>query len=305
MEKTQRASVNSKGLRHPQAPLLRLGARVAAVRSLGGGTSPQDGKSSPSDGASAPRSDVATTAAGGVREVQVGPLPIWRQAPPQLGVEHRKEGKKGHEVEDPTSSLRVTGALGVAFYQLSMPEESRAVLCGSDKDSHHKDSNGTLEYGELRLALKQVALGLVSPQPLSQPPSAAPGRDGGAAAASRPYVVSGACALGKSCAPTAPAARVVSQSSPQLLALDGVPTGSVDQCVQGIRRRRGVRLAEARPAEERWEKTRKAERHLNLIPPPTTLGLRSAYLKTFQSELNISQVSSAQVLAHLFPSACS
>ena len=95
MEKTQRASVNSKGLRHPQAPLLRLGARVAAVRSLGGGTSPQDGKSSPSDGASAPRSDVATTAAGGVREVLVGPLFIWRQAPPQLGVELRKEGPRG------------------------------------------------------------------------------------------------------------------------------------------------------------------------------------------------------------------
>ena len=95
MEKTQRASVNSKGLKHPQAPLLRLGARVAAVRSLGGGTSPQDGKSSPSDGASAPRSDVATTAAGGVREVLVGPLFIWRQAPPQLGVELRKEGPRG------------------------------------------------------------------------------------------------------------------------------------------------------------------------------------------------------------------
>ena len=293
MEKTQRASVSSKGIRHPQAPLLRLGARVAAVRALvGGGTaSPQDGESSPSGGTSAPRSDVATAA--GVREVQVGPLPIWRQVPPQLGVEHRKEGEEGHEVKDPAAGLRVTGALGVAFYQLSMPKEG--AFCGFDKRSHHKDSNGTLEYGELRLALKQVAPGLASPQPHSLPPSPAPHRP-----------VSGACVLSKSCAHTTPAAaRVVSKGSPQLLALDGVPTGSVDQCVQSIRRRRGVRLAEARPAEERWEKARKAERNRDLVQPPATLGLLSAELKTSQAELKISQIGSAQAHTHTLPSPCS
>ena len=226
--------------------------------------------------------------------MQVGPLPIWRQVPPQLGVvEHRKEGEEGREVEDPAAGLGVTGALGVAFYQLSIPKES--ACCGFDKDSHHKHSNGTLEYGELRLALKQAAPGLASPQSLSLPASPAPYRP-----------VSGACVLSKSCAHTTPAAaRVVSKSSPQLLALDGVPTGSVDQCVQSIRRRRGVRLAEARPAEERWEKARKAERNRDLVPPPATLGLLSAELKNSQAEPKISQIGSAQARTHPPPSPCS
>ena len=215
---------------------------------------------------------VATAAA--VREMQVGP------PHPQLGVEHRKEDEEGHAVEDPAAGLRVTGALGVAFYQLSMPEESRTAFCGFDKDSHHTDSNGRLKYGELcpRLA---------SPQPLSLPPSPW-------AASRRPHAVSGARVLGKSYAHTASAARVVSKSSPQLhLTRDGVPTGSVDQCVQSIRRRRGVRL-EARPAEERWEKAQKAERKRDLVPPPATLGLHAAKRKTSQAKLKISQVGSAQ-----------
>ena len=215
---------------------------------------------------------VATAAA--VREMQVGP------PHPQLGVEHRKEDEEGHAVEDPAAGLRVTGALGVAFYQLSMPEESRTAFCGFDKDSHHTDSNGRLKYGELcpRLA---------SPQPLSPPPSPW-------AASRRPHAVSGARVLGKSYAHTASAARVVSKSSPQLhLTRDGVPTGSVDQCVQSIRRRRGVRL-EARPAEERWEKAQKAERKRDLVPPPATLGLHAAKRKTSQAKLKISQVGSAQ-----------
>jgi hypothetical protein len=171
-------------------------------------------------------------------------------------------------MEDPTAEPRATGALGVAFYQLSVPELSGSAF---GKDSLLIDNN----YG-----------GLAFCQPLSLPPPAAPRMR---------HAVSGASVSSKSCAHTAPAARVVSKISPaQLLALDGVPSGSVDQCVQSLRTRRGVRLAEVRLAEERWEKARRAERNTDQLPPPATLGFRSAELKISQAELKISQVGSAQ-----------
>lgn len=171
-------------------------------------------------------------------------------------------------MEDPTAEPRATGALGVAFHQLSVPELSGSAF---GKDSLLIDNN----YG-----------GLAFCQPLSLPPPAAPRMR---------HAVSGASVSSKSCAHTAPAARVVSKISPaQLLALDGVPSGSMDQCVQSLRTRRGVHLAEARLAEERWEKARRAERNTDQLPPPATLGFRSAELKFSQAELKISQVGSAQ-----------
>ena len=184
--------------------------------------------------------------------------------------------------KDPTAEPRATGALGVAFYQLSVPELSGSAF---GKDSLLMDNN----YSGPHTAPKQAGprLALSSSQPLSLAPPAPRMR----------HAVSGASVSSKSCAHTAPADRVVSKISPaQLLALDGVPSGSVDQCIQSLRRRRGVlvRLAEARLAEERREKARRAERNRDLLPPPATLGFRSAELKTAQADLKISQVGSAQ-----------
>ena len=214
MDKTQRGCVSYKGPRHPHqaaAPLLRLGARVAAVRAFGGSTSPQDG-------ASAPRSDIA--AAAGVPELQVSPLGIKMQ---------RRASSDGSPARTWSGSAPSTAA------------SARCALEASDQPLLGGQTIAPTKSNTLRTTR---------------------------------------------CAHTHP------------LLLDGVPTEAGDQCVQSVRRRRGVLLAEAWPANDRRERARNANR--NFVPPPGTLGLHSTELKISQAELKISQAGSAQA-RHLPP----